>query len=145
MMIGQLTLKNATQCLTNSSQQEAVFGKSLTMTWKIPKNLPRKRKDNKFDKLLHTLRLLEKRRYVSQLWLLFCKARGILPPPVYKFENVNQLLAELEKCINVPKVVQEAQLIQFKNGFQQTHMLEKLHAMELNPRPRHYKEELLGI
>ena len=75
MMIGQLTLKNATQCLTNSSQQEAVFGKSPTMTWKIPKNLPRKRKDTKFDKLLQTLRLLEKRQYVSQLWLLFCKAR----------------------------------------------------------------------
>jgi hypothetical protein len=71
------------------------------LTWKITDNVPRKRKDTEFDKLL------QNRRYVSQRWLLVRQARGVVPPPVYKFENVNELFVELEKSIDVQKVVQK--------------------------------------
>jgi hypothetical protein len=61
-----------------------VFGNNQAMTWKITDNVAQK-KDTEVDKRL------ENRRYVSQRWLLFRKARGVMPPPVYKFENVNEL------------------------------------------------------
>lgn len=38
-----------------------VFGKNQTMTWKIMENLPRKKKDTEFDKLLQMLCILENR------------------------------------------------------------------------------------
>jgi hypothetical protein len=38
-----------------------VFGKNQTMTWKIMENLPCKKKDTEFDKLLQMLCILENR------------------------------------------------------------------------------------
>jgi hypothetical protein len=55
--------------------------------------------------LLQTLRLLKKWWYILQWWLYFKKARGIVPPPVYKYENVNELISAVEKSINEATVV----------------------------------------
>jgi hypothetical protein len=52
MMIGQLTLKNAAQPMLDKFFPARVFGKNQITIWKIMENLPRKRKDTKFDKLL---------------------------------------------------------------------------------------------
>lgn len=82
-----------------------MFGKNQTMSWSLEENLPRRRKDTEFDKLVQTLHLPEKRWYISQRWLYFKKARGIVPPPVYKYENVNELISAVEKSIDEATVV----------------------------------------
>ena len=109
-----------------------VYGKNQTMTWQITENLPRKKKDTEFDKLLQTLRVYDNRRYVSQRWLMFRKARGVVPPPVYKFENVRELLVELEKCIDVPKVVQES-IRSTQKWLSTDHMLDKITCYGIEP------------
>ena len=77
------------------------------MTWKITDNVPRKRKDTEFDKLL------QNRRYVSQRRHLFRKARGVVPPPVYKFETVN----ELALPVTLPLANSELSLLISRNSF----------------------------
>lgn len=83
-------------------------GPGQTTRWQLRDNLPRKGRDTEFDALLHRLGILNKRSYQSQHWLQFKKARGIIPPPQFKMENSEQLLAQIVQLIQPEDIVTHA-------------------------------------
>jgi len=61
-----------------------VSDRSKTMVWALRDQFPRAGKDTELDKLLEDLGLANNRRYASQKWLAFKKAKGIVPPPTFE-------------------------------------------------------------
>jgi hypothetical protein len=72
-----------------------VQDKTQTMNWSLNENLPRRGRDTEFDKLLQDLGILSNRRYQSQRWLEFWRNHGLVPAPIYKWNDSKLLRDQL--------------------------------------------------
>jgi hypothetical protein len=61
-----------------------VQDRSKSMNWSLRDTFPRRGKDTELDKKLEDLGLSDNRRYASQKWLDFRKARGVKPLPGFE-------------------------------------------------------------
>lgn len=74
-----------------------VYDKTKSINWSLRETLPRRGRDTEFDKEVDDLRLGGNRRYLSQKWLEFREARGMVPPPTFECsaEEIDEAAASL--------------------------------------------------